>query len=204
MAISITRALSELKLLDARITKKVDETVFVDARKANADYTLLNQCKPDQISEDNYKSVSDLITRRQAIKSAIILSNAATDVVVAGNTMKVAEVIEMKKSIQYKKTLLMSLRQQLARSRAIVQKVNADVELSVERQAVAVLGKAAKESSDEYKNFAEMYRKSNSADLVDPMKIEEKINVLTLDVENFESECDFVLSESNAKTLINV
>jgi hypothetical protein len=201
---SITRALSELKLLDSRITKKIAETIFVDAKKENGDYTLLNQVKPDQISDGSYASVTDLIARRQAIKSAIILSNASTDVVVAGVTMKVASAIEQKKSIEYKKALLLSLRQQLARARAMVQKANADMEIAIEKQSAAVLGKASSNTSDEYKNFDAMFRKSNSTNLIDPMKIEEKISVLTAEIENFESDVDMTLSESNSRTLIDI
>lgn len=204
MQISITRALSELKLLDARIQKKITESVFVDARKANSENTLVTGMKVTQLEDGAYASVVDLIARRQSVKSAIILSNANTKVTIGKVTMTVAEAIEQKKSVEYKKALVTHLRHQLAKSRAVIQKSNMEMEASIERQATAVLGKATKDSSEEYKNFTDMYTKANSATLVDPMKIEDKIAELSLDVEGFESEVDFVLSESNARTSVEV
>ena len=48
----------------------------------------------------------DLISRRNKIKSAIIMSNAKTVVEVAGKQMTVAEAIDKKSSIEYEKELL--------------------------------------------------------------------------------------------------
>ena len=53
-------------------------------------------------------------------------------------------------------------------------------------------------------SFITQYRNNHEFDLVNPIKIHEKINQLKDEIENFENEVDFVLSESNAITKITI
>lgn len=99
-SISITRALSELKLLDKRILKGIKDADFLsyEINKKN----VLKTFEP----KEQLQSVEDLIARRSTLKSKIMESNASTKVKIAGKEMLVIEAIEMKETIQYKKQLL--------------------------------------------------------------------------------------------------
>lgn len=94
---TIHKALCELKTLDARITKSIGETEYVFANKHSNDkvngMTVAAYC--DEI-KSGYQRVTDLIKRRDAIKRAVVLSNAVTKVTVGGKEYTVAEAIEMK------------------------------------------------------------------------------------------------------------
>ena len=94
---TIHKALCELKTLDARITKCIGETEYVFANKHSNDkvngMTVAAYC--DEI-KSGYQRVTDLIKRRDAIKRAVVLSNAVTKVTVGGKEYTVAEAIEMK------------------------------------------------------------------------------------------------------------
>jgi molybdopterin synthase catalytic subunit len=61
-------------------------------------------------SKADYQSINDLITRRNRLKSAIILSNATTKVKIGDTVLTVAEVIERKQSLKYYKTLFDKLK----------------------------------------------------------------------------------------------
>ena len=205
MTMTITRALSELKLLDKRILKGVSETTFVDVVKPRSKTTLLKRLDPSDISQSGYSSVQDLISRRQAIKTGIIKSNAVTQVAIGDKNMTVAEAIETKQSISNKRALLNAMKQQLSQSRDMVELSNQQMELQAIKSAEAAGNKRdSKDTGEEFTNFVESFRKNNTATLHDPMKVDEKIKALETEIEDFESNVDFALSESNAKTTISV
>ena len=94
---TIHAALSELKVLDDRITKAITSGKYVDAVKRSAE-------KINGMTVEEYKNkmradhnrVVDLIARRNAIKKAVVLSNAKTMVTVGGVSYTIAEAIELK------------------------------------------------------------------------------------------------------------
>ena len=107
----VTKGLNELKLLDSRIHRKIEEGEFVGAAKVsvpNINGKMTKEAFKANAKAD-YQSIVDLIKRRNAIKAAIIQSNAITVVEVAGKRMTVAEAIDKKSAIEYEKTLLEKL-----------------------------------------------------------------------------------------------
>jgi hypothetical protein len=78
-SLTITRALAELKLLDTKINQKTHsgEFVFMISKKNRSNYNLQTLISNSQAT---YQSITDLITRRNKLKSAIILSNSNTKV----------------------------------------------------------------------------------------------------------------------------
>ena len=79
---TVHKALCELKTLDSRIQKCMQQNPFVFANKhANskvAGVSVGDYCKEVQAS---YQSANDLIARRDAIKRAVTLSNALWTVI---------------------------------------------------------------------------------------------------------------------------
>ena len=77
--ISITEALNELKLYDAKITKGIDNSTFVGATKKSSDTVgVVTRDEFNNRAKASYQSVVDLIANRNALKSAIVKSNATT------------------------------------------------------------------------------------------------------------------------------
>lgn len=107
MKLTVTRALTELKTLDARINRKIQEGVFIGFTTGrNPVRGYKNNEEFERDVKANYQSIQDLIKRRNIIKRTIVLSNANTYIEIAGKRMTVAEAIERKNSIQYEKELL--------------------------------------------------------------------------------------------------
>jgi hypothetical protein len=107
---SVHRALRELKTLDKRINnslQSIDFVVDVVGNKQPKGYNKVEDYENEVKSK--YTQIQDLIKLRNLIKREIILSNATTKITINNIEMTVAEAIEMKSSIDYKKSLLLKL-----------------------------------------------------------------------------------------------
>jgi hypothetical protein len=206
MKMSIHRALAELKTLDKRIDRAVNEK-FVELQigeEAPKGYKELKNFVDD--AQANYQSAKALIERRNTIKCSITASNAETEVTIAGKQMTVASAIDRRDtSLQYDKALLVSLRRQLSKVEMEIERERQDVERRLEQRIQSDLGpKDRKTNADEVENITKAFLKRYKPDMVDPIKIKEEITRLTNDIEQFEMEVDFTLSESNTSTLIDI
>jgi len=207
---SVTRGLVELKRLDARIKSAVLSGQFVGRTvgKNNFRKVVGVADSVEAVSakiQSSFDSVDSLIANRERIKSAIVLSNATTQVTVLGRGMTVAEAIELKSSVDYRQAYLNQLRQQLTRESVEVEKANAALDATIEVSLNNIYGaEKSKIAEDTYASVANPQKNQKEAALLDPMGISARIQKLTEDISNIESELDFTLSESNARTMISV
>lgn len=202
---TVTKALSELKLLDKRINRGIYEAEFVGVvvgDKKKVDHIDVEEFK--QKVKSNYDSVVDLIAYRNKIKSAIVSSNAQTTVTIAGNTYTVAEAIERKTSIQYEQELLQRLKTYYLNASTEIDRINENVQVRLDRSLEQMLSNDGKQDNEFINQFTENFNKKNQAKLVDPLNIKEKIETLETEIEDFLSEVDHELSVSNATTIIEV
>ena len=126
---TIHKALCELKTLESRINKHVTDGIFVFANKhSNARVSgMLIAAYCEEIKSD-YQRVNDLIARRNALKKAVVLSNASTVVTVGGVEYTVAEAIEMKNhGIQMMQFLLKKLERDSRMARNEANQNNGDL-----------------------------------------------------------------------------
>ena len=205
MTISVTRALSELKLLDKKIEKAINACDTVcGAAQVNKIPTGYDS-REDYLkqSKATLQSVNDLIVRRQCIKNAIVLSNAATKVSIGNVEMTVAEAIEQKVSVVYKKNFLNKLKLKRSRDLDLVSAINVRAEEQFNKQAETILGKDSQNNS-EYAALHNSFMAINAHDLLEPKELPVLIDKLEKEIDNFESEVDFVLSESNTITQLEV
>jgi len=208
MKITITRALAELKLYDSRITKKLNESQFADCKTGRVKTTMFKGLDPQVFTETakaDYDSIVQLIENRRKMKSAIMASNAMTKVSIAGESYTVSEAIEKKTSIEYLKKLLLQMRQQIGQMTAHAAKNNA----SIEQQVITMVqknveGTDKKLTEQDYEIIGKPMREANEVIVLDPLKLPEKISGLEKQIEEFEKEVDFTLSESNSRTEIEV
>jgi hypothetical protein len=202
-SISITRALAELKLLDNRIEKKINENdfVFFVSKKKT-----LNIDQTNRLTNSNYQSIIDLITRRSKLKNAIILSNSKTMVKLGNKSLTVAEVIETKQIIPFYKNLLYKLKTNLANVNNQVEKHTLAMEVDLQKILEINFGKSnnLKTNSDDIDTISKTYRDNNKAEMLDCIDVSNKIKELEYIIEQYETESNFVLSESNAITHIEI
>ena len=195
--ISITRALVELKTLDSRIQKKIDTSLFVT-------YKGQFHQPADGIKDAaaNFQSVNDLIERRKKIKSAIVSSNATIKITICGQEMTIAEAIETKSSIKHKKNLLAVLKSQYGNAVNTIESINARVRKEIEHKSTRDNDKDKQQMSLE--EFSKTYVSLHGVELFDPIKVSQKVEQLEQFIVQFEQEIDYILSEKNATTFIDV
>jgi TATA-box binding protein (TBP) (component of TFIID and TFIIIB) len=198
---SITQGLAELKLLDKRLAKRLDgvawTAVSTKTKKVDAE-----ELKKTASSE--YHSYMDLVLRRDTIKRAIVLSNAATLVSIGKWTGTVAEAIEHKSSIVYKKKLLEKMKQNSMTTQEEFQAANEEVTLRLDRLLSSELGKDIKTNPETIASLTASFQETNKVVLVDPLGLKKMIADLEEEIDSFETNVDWVLSETNGKTQIKI
>lgn len=204
---TVHKALAELKVLDSRINDAILSGDFVTTKKNNQDTVrgkTVEQYKSKAI--DIFQKASDLIRRRNAIKNAVVVSNANTMVKVGDKEYTVAEAIERKNhGMDYYVQLRNVLRQQFAKQKAELEKHNAALQQKAEQFVAGLMGgKDIKTDSAEFTTAMDTYIKSNTMTLLDPLGIEKKIEELDDMINSFMPEVDAALSVSNAVTVIAI
>lgn len=205
--ISITEALNELKLYDSKIRKAITNATFCGYAKKSSDKVgVVKKDEFDERAKASYQSVTDLIANRNALKTAIVKSNAESIIIVDEKTMTRAEGIERKNSIEYEEELLTEMKKQYATAIAAVEKENKKVDNKVDELIATLVGKdSTKQLSKEDQEAVEKpYRSKNEFEFIDPIKIFNKMIDLESDIDGFKSNIDSQLVLSNATTFIEV
>lgn len=199
---SITQALPELKLLEKRIDK-VMQTIEGWC-KVSHNGAPIDKDKHKKETEAQLQSFTDLSKRRDAIKRAIILSNAVTKVKIGSWAGTVAEAIEYKSSIRIRREFLESMKNSLQSKREEFERMKAQVDGRLERLLQSELGKDVKTNPETITALTNSFRENNKVELVDPLDLAAKVATLEEELDAFETNVDWVLSESNGKTTIEV
>lgn len=203
---TIHRALSELKLIDARIEKQTEELVATGIhQKGKLIARYITEAEFEAVSKSKFQSITDLIARKTAIKSAIVQANGVTRVTVAGKEMTVADAINFKAVVKFKKALIEKLKASHRASLAGMNKENAVVEQNVQNILLATFGKEnVTVSAKDMDAVRVPYIEANEWHIFDPLKVPETVEAMEKEVSEFEAEVDATLSESNAVTFITL
>lgn len=207
---TIHKALAELRTMDDRINKAIRSTSYVLAVKHSAE--KINGVKVSNFKEQmrsGYQKVTDLIKRRDAMKRAVVLSNATTKVKIGDNEYTVAEAIEMKNhGMEFRSALLRQMNSDyIAAQNDLARNGGEALEKKSEQYVLAVIAAQPKDSkmsadSDVMKGLRQTYIENNTYDLVDPLDITKVMETLDAEINEFNAEVDAALSVSNALTVI--
>ena len=203
---SVTRALTKLKTLDRKINNAIVQFdgICVVKGKNGLPFGVTKLEDYEKSVRTKYQSLTDLILFRDKLKSAIVKSNATTTVTIADQNMTVAEAIERKTSIQYRKSLVTELRRSFSAANNEFERDDRKCQERLDSMIVQNLGKEATPKSDEYEAIAKPFLERNQPRLLDPIKMQDETDKLDNEIISFEEEVDVVLSESNAKTDITI
>ena len=147
------------------------------------------------------------IARRNAIKRAVVQSNAVTKVVVAGREYTVAEAIDMKTTGMENLKLLrdrLTREYQLAKA-AADQSNGSELSRRADDYIRTMVGNTdVKGMTEEVRRMREDFIKAQTTELVDPLGVLEQINRLDDKINAFLTNVDAQLSVSNATTTIEI
>lgn len=205
---TVHQALSELKVLDARIRKEMRELSFaVPNKHGNAKISGVPVKEYIENARAKYDSVRTLINRRNAIKQAITNSNASTKVKIGEVEYSVAEAIDMKNfGMDYWKIMLSGMETQYEYAKS---KADAENGEKLDRRADAHIqsmfdNSDMKNLSDEIKKVREDFVKTQTIEVVDPIGVVKEMEKLRNTIDQFMVNVDSALSVSNALTSIDV
>lgn len=204
---TIHKALCELKILDSRINNAISSARFCLANKhSNEKVNGVTVEEYQETMRASYNKASDLIRRREAIKRAVVLSNAKTIVKIGGKEYTVAEAIEMNNhGIDLKLQLKNAMKKQYDSAMTAIISKNSVVDDKATEYVVGLFGqKESKTANEEYEKARKSYIEANTMELIDPVNILEKIEALEVEIADFTTEVDSALSVSNALTEITV
>ena len=207
-SMTIHQALVELKTLEKRIRSAIQEGGFVTANKhsnAKINGISVQEYTADVVSR--YQKITDLIRRREAIKCAVVISNAVTTVEVGGKTYTVAEAIEMKNhGLENKSVLMTQLSMEYNAAKRIADRANnEELERRAEEHIKNMFGNTdMKGASEEVKRAREEFIKAQTMELVDPIGVRARVEELNEEITIFRTNVDVALSVSNALTTITI
>ena len=204
---SVHKALSELKVLESRISGSIGilEPIAI-MKHNNAKIGGLPVADWSKEAKSSYQAVRTLINRRDAIKRGVTRSNAVTLVTIGGKQYTVAEAIEMKNhGLSYLTTLCTTLTTKYASCKRMADIENDKLETCADTYIKELYaGTDLKNMSAEVTAAREAFVKSRTTEIVDPIEIKKQIDELQKTIDTFTAEVDSVLSESNALTNITV
>lgn len=205
---NIHQALVELKTMESRITKAIREPEWVVPNKHSN--TKIGGIAVKDYVEDiksKHQKVMDLIRRRDAIKRAVVNSNAITIVTVAGKEYTVAEAIDRKNNgTQFLKELAMRISHDYNQAKMMADRANGDELLRRADDHVKImLGNSdMKGATAEAQRIRTEFIEAQTTELIDPIGASKVISELNEEVTSFLMNVDAALSVSNAVTNITV
>lgn len=205
---NVHQALSELKMLDKRIAALIREGGFVTANKhSNTKIGGIDIKEHIENVKSRYQKVNDLIERRNAIKRAVVQSNAVTRVKIGNVEYTVAEAIDMKNhGVTYRSALMERLAREYDMAKATADSANgSDLSRRADDYIRTMVGNTdVKGMTEEVRKMRDDFIKAQTTELVDPVGALSEIENMQEEIDVFVTNVDACLSVSNSLTEILV
>jgi hypothetical protein len=201
---TLTRALNEIKLLEKKIARFSEPNVMWLAVSKNGKISGVQSI--DQLKstvEANKQKLNDFITNRNDLKKKLLEANNKITVTVSGKTYTIAEAIDRKAFITTEKHIFSTLNHQVIMARNAFDVENQRLDEKVERTITQALGGDGKKDPAVVEGIEKSVRENMKIILEDPAKVADWVAKTLIEIEEFENEIDFVLSEANAKNTID-
>lgn len=208
---TVHKALAELKIIDDRILNAINNVAFIDSVKNGT--KKINGVSVDAYKESIkscYQKANDLINRRNALKRAVVMSNATTKVTIGDREYTVAEAIDMKNNgMNGMRRMLNTLIRQYQDA---TYKFNCNSGEALEEKAnqyvMNILGSQGsstdKTDAKQVQALHDAFIANNEFIMIDPLNVEKCIEDIQNKIAEFETEVDAALSVSNAVTTIDI
>lgn len=199
---TIHRALGEIKLYDKKIVDLLDKDFVLASKKRLAKIHGVDVEKYKEEMKANLQSLCALMRNRQTLKSAIAKSNETTEVTIGGETMTVLDAIERKNFMNMRMSVVNTLKSQFNRADREVRMYEDNLQANLENY----IKNTTKElnNKDLIDSLTESYKSLNEVVMIDPSNLRLVIEEMTKENDQFNTEVDYVLSESNSNTTIEV
>lgn len=170
-------------------------------RKPNSSY---NEKSFIEQANQSYQSVLDIERRILSIKNQIDASNFTTKVKIGDTEMTVQEALNMKRLIELKQNRLYYLKSMKQRAQTDFDAGNEENRRRIEKMSQDQMSNGSSKAGDAEKEIVESVEKIYKMDFIDPVNLSDEIEKLENEIAEFNNNIDYVLSESNSTTYIEV
>lgn len=206
---SITRALTRAKTIEKQLARLVESQFVVTLMKREVDDVSDVYQDNLKMTKSNFDQFNDLFAELNNIKAAVRKSNEVTKVVIGGEELTVADALVYKNTIVYRNNFLdrITRENRNAESRVEQSKISADTKFASVRENLIKNSQGQDVSEDYLKTvLTEEERRLKKAIVevkVSGIKdVNDYIEAERKRIDTFIEEVDYVLSESNATTII--
>lgn len=206
---SITRALTRAKTIEKQLARLVESQFVVTLMKREVDDVSDVYQDNLKMTKSNFDQFNDLFAELNNIKAAVRKSNEVTKVVIGGEELTVADALVYKNTIVYRNNFLdrITRENRNAESRVEQSKISADTKFASVRENLIKNSQGQDVSEDYLKTvLTEEERRLKKAIIEVKVSginnINEFIEAERKRIDTFLEEVDYVLSESNATTII--
>ena len=222
MKYSIHRVLALRKSTIDRIDKSIGNLKFIDIAQGKSKKIKgvdIEDVKKSII--DNWNRVESLINNYIKIKRALLASNAgiSSDTIVEtvqimGHNYTMAELIDIMQNVYglngshfsrgYKDRLLTEIMSQYneALNKVEMQKQRVDDQIRDYLMKAAQNDKQL--STEDIEKRTQMFKEDGEYQLIDPLNLKSRIEKLSKEIQQFRDECDAIMSEHNALTVLEI
>lgn len=206
---SVTRALATLTKVEEKIQKRIEalNTIHI-AKGTDANRQIPGSLQSvedfEKSAQADFQGVQDLLAVRDDLKAKVVQSNAVTKVEIAGESMTVAQAIERKRTIVFKELLLGKLKSQYNHAQVRLNRDTQEFEAKLEAARAPYVQRDKAPDAAQLAVVEAPVRSMGTPSIVDPLGLADRIRSLEAEIEDFKSNVDFVLSESNARTEVEI
>jgi len=205
--ISLTRALNEVKLTEKKIQavnakNKGWIVTTKNGKLQNAQFDNIEQFNAS-VKADKQK-LKDLIKYRNDVKSKLLTANVVTTIIIAGETLTIAEAIDRKNFASTEMYLYRDMNRDVDMAVNMFETQQTDLDTKVEVTINKALEGDGKKDPAVIKGIEDSVRANNKLVLEDKNNMRTWITDKMESLSEFLNEVDFSLSEVNAKTTIEV
>lgn len=201
--ISLTRVLSEIK----SITEALATQATIAAVSTNKTGRVATEnCSHEQFkltSQSRFDAWTAQAERLVLLKTLRNKANVLVEVTVGGKQMTMDQAIAKKAMLTWQKSALANFKAQLQKAQLEVTKADADVQISVDKAVAAAVASNAL-TTEQSNVFKAMYEHSLGKQIAVGDNIKTSLEKLEKYITEFSNEIDYVLSEANANTHVEI
>ena len=202
---SVHRALAELKLIDNKISDEINKAKFAGIKRKASDSIHSMSVKDfKQKSLSSFQAIKDLIKRKDAIKSAVVLSNATTKVKDGDKEFTVAEAIDKKNTIQNTVDLIKELKRAYNQNHLVVENFNEQLNDEALNYFKQITENKDKLNDNAFKALVGAYKEEREKEVVTGFDVLKEQEEMANELNEFLTNVDYILSESNTETKITI
>ena len=203
VSLSLTRLLSEIKTTEERLMRLpviVGVGTNSSGRVAEENETIDEFKKTSQSRFDSWFALSERLVKLRAARNK---ANSTTMVTVCGKSITMDEAIMMKALLNLQKQAVEGFKKQIGVVENLTTRADNEVKSAVDK-AVAQSIASQTLTEEQTKMFQDMYQKSLGKSMVIGESVKVGIKKLEDHITSFSAEIDYVLSEANSTTKVEV